>query len=281
MFESGDLVDKPSFEESLRTLAARRQQGESHPAPDELVAYRAGDLTAEEDDRIQEHLTHCRDCARLLLDLAEFEQMPLPPVEVGPVDARAEASWQRLQARLGEEDQPKAKEPEMDAAAMAPVRELRSRPVVVPVWRRPAIPWLLAAGLGLCVIGLGLRVGTLQSEVDQLSAPRLNVSFEDLYATGTTRGITEDDVPILHGGGVLVVTPPSESAEYEIEVAPAAGGALVIEPLRDAARDGVLTLGIPPSYLREGRYTARLYGIENGQRQPLGEYPFEIAPAIP
>lgn len=281
MFESGDLVDKPSFEESLRTLAARRQQGENHPSPDELVAYRAGDLTAEEDDRIQEHLTWCRDCARLLLDLAEFEQMPLPPEEVGPVDARAEASWQRLQARLGKEDQPKAREPEMDAEAVPPVRELRQRPAVVPVWRRPAIPWLLAAGLGLCVVGLGLRIGTLQSEVDQLSAPQLNVSFEDLFADGTTRSAGPEEVPVLHGGGVLVVTPPAESAEYEIEVVAAASGALVIEPLRGAARDGVLTLGIPPSYLREGRYTARLYGIENGQRQPLGEYPFEILPAIP
>ena len=29
--------------------------------------------------------------------------LPLPPEEVGPVDARAEASWQRLQARLGDE----------------------------------------------------------------------------------------------------------------------------------------------------------------------------------
>lgn len=281
MFESGDFVDKPSFEESLRALAARRQQGESHPSPDELVAYRAGDLTAEEDDRIQEHLTHCRDCARLLLDLAEFEQMPLPPAEVGPVDARAEASWQRLQARLGEEDRPKAKEPEMDAEDVPPVRELRSRPAVVPVWRRPAIPWLLAAGLGLCAIGLGLRVGSLRSQVGELSAPRLNVSFEDLYAAGTTRGIEPEEVTVLQGGGVLFVTPPSESPEYEIEVAPAAGGALVIEPLRDAARDGVLTLEIPRSYLREGRYTVRLYGIENGQRQPLGEYPFEIVPAIP
>src|SRR5690349_24851844 len=107
MFESpGDFVDKPSFEESLRALAARRRSGEDHPASEDLVAYRAGDLTAEEDDRIQEHLTQCRDCARLLLDLAEFEQLTPPPDELGPVDARAEASWQRLRSRLKDEDEP-------------------------------------------------------------------------------------------------------------------------------------------------------------------------------
>lgn len=280
MFEPGDFVDKPSFEESLRALAARRHRGEIHPAPDELVAYRAGDLTAEEDDRIQEHLTHCRDCARLLLDLAEFEQLPLPPEEVGPVDARAEASWQRLRSRLGEGEPSKKEEPETEAAAVPPVRELRARPVVVPVWRRPAVPWLLAAGLGLCVVGLGLRVGTLRSEVDRLSAPRLNISFEDLFADGATRSAQTEEVPVLRGGGVFVVTPPAEHAEYEIE-AVSTDGTLVIRPLRGPAIDGVLTLEIPPSYLREGRYTARLYGIDNGQRQPLGEYPFEIAPAIP
>ena len=104
----------------LRALAARRRSGENHPAPDELVAYRAGDLTPEEDDRIKEHLTQCRDCARLLLDLAEFEQLTTPPEELGPVDVRSEASWQRLRSRLREGDEP-AMEPPVLRHRRAPV----------------------------------------------------------------------------------------------------------------------------------------------------------------
>lgn len=276
-------MDKPSFEESLRAMTARQHAGE-HPAPDELVAYRAGELTPDEDDRIQEHLTQCRECARLLLDLAEFEQLPLPPEEVGPVDARVEASWQRLRARLKEEgeEEPEARtvepeEPEEEAAAVAPVRELRPR-ARVPVWQKPVVPWLLAAVLGLFVVGLWQRTGDLQQRVDQLSAPRLNISFEDLL-TETTRGSSPAEaVPVLQGGGVLVLTPSVELPEYEVEVV-SADDTVVVRPLRGPSMEGVLTLEIPPSYLPEGRYTARLYGLESGERRLLDEYPFEISPA--
>ena len=263
-------MDKPSFEESLRALAARRRSGENHPAPEELVAYRAGDLTPEEDDRIQEHLTQCRDCARLLLDLAEFEELTPPPEELGPVDIRAEASWQRLRSRIKEEDEPE-EEPSL-------VLQHRPRPPV-PLWRNPVVPWALAAGLTVCVLWLGLRMGSLQSEIARISSPRLNVSFEDL-AMGETRSVGGPETPVLHDGGVLIFSPSEEAAEYEVEVT-SADGAPVIQPLRGPAVDDVLTLGIPPSLLPVGEYSARLYAIESGERRLLEEHAFRIAPAAP
>ncbi len=265
-------MDKPSFEESLRALAARRPRGEYHPTLQELVAYRAGELSPEGDDRIQEHLTQCRDCAQLLLDLAEFEQFPPPPEEMAPVDARTEASWKRLRARLGEREEDGEAEQDEVVPALAPLRPWKE----VPLWRRPVIPWALAAGLALCSVGLWQHSGRLQSEIGRLSAPRLNVPVEDL-SMGETRG-ARPETPVLRGGGVLVLFPPADAAEYEVEVV-AADGAVVIQPLRGPAVDEVLTLSIPSEFLPVGRYSARLYGLGDGERKLLKEYAFEISPA--
>jgi hypothetical protein len=274
MFESsGDFVDKPSFEESLRALAARRRGGENHPPPEDLVAYRAGDLTAEEDDRIQEHLTQCRECARLLLDLDEFEQLTPPPADLGPVDARAEASWQRLRSRLRDEEEPE-EEP--------PILRHRPRPRV-PLWRNPAVPWALAAGLALCVVGLGLRTANLQQTVRKMSEPEINLAVVDLYGDSerTTRGEAPPEEK-LSGGSVLILNLPEGSSsfkDYEVELVPAAKHPS-FEPQRGQAQDGVLTYRLPLS-APPGSYSVHLYGLGGDRRQLLDRYSFKISTGTP
>jgi len=276
MFESrGDFVDKPPFEESLRALAARRRSGESHPAPEELIAYRAGDLTAEEDDRIQEHLTQCIECARLLLDLADFEQLTPPPVEVGPVDARAEASWQRLRSRLREEGEPE-EEPR--------VLQHRPRPRV-PLWRNPALPWALAAGLTMCVLGLGLWTATLQKKLGELSAPRTGIDIVDLYpeSESTVRGEARE-VEQVRDGDVLILNLPAEPRDfktYEVEVVSASGKDPVLAPLPVQVQDRSMTLQLPPSPLPPGPYTVHLYGRTGDRRELVDRYSFEISKSAP
>lgn len=273
MFESrGDFVDKPPFEESLRALAARRRSDESHPAPEELIAYRAGELTAEEDDRIQEHLTQCRDCARLLLDLDEFEQLTPPPEEVGPVDARAEASWQRLRSRLREEEQPE------------PVLQHRPRPRV-PLWRSPALPWALAAGLSVCVLGLGLQMARLQKRVGELSVPRAGIEMVDLYpeSESTVRGEARPSERV-RDGSLLILNLPAESLPfeaYEVEVVSASGKEPVLQSPPAQGQDGLLTFPLPPSSLAPGAYTVRLYGRTGDRRQLLDQYSFTISTDAP
>jgi hypothetical protein len=268
------VLDKPPFEESLRELTARRLAAQGHPSPEDLAAYRAGDLGTEQHERIKDHLAICEDCSQLVLDLADFEQFE-PGQNLTPADAQAEVSWQRLRDRLkdeGELDDSRVTDP---APILAPHPSRRR----VPIWQRPAIPWALAAGLALCVVGLGLRVGSLGREVGELSAPSLNASVEDLVSD-QTRGETPA-APVLQGGGVLVLTPSVDAAEYEVEVMSAADGALKIGPLRGPAKQGILTLSIPKPALAVGKYTARLYAIENGQRHLLEELPFEISSATP
>lgn len=272
---SGDFVDKPSFEESLRALSARRRSHEGHPTAEELVAYRAGELSPEEDDRIKEHLTQCHDCARLLLDLAEFEELPPPPEEIGPVDARAEASWQRLRSRLREEE----------GEAEAPPPMILPRRTRVPVWQKPALPWALAAGLALCVMGLGWRAATLQKQVGDLSGPRVDVPILDLYPESelTTRGGDGEAEPV-GGSPVLIINLPQDAPAfevYEMEVVPAAGGDPLFVPQRGPAQDGSLTLQLPPASAPAGSYAVQLYGLTGGRRQLLDRYLFEISPAAP
>lgn len=267
-------MDKPSFEESLRALAARRRSGENHPAPDELVAYRAGDLTSEEDDRIKEHLTQCRDCARLLLDLAEFEQLTPPPEELGPVDARAEASWQRLRSRLRDE------EDEEDPEAEAPVLRHRPRPRVA-LWQRPAVPWALAAGLALCVVGLGLRMGSLGRQIDELTGPQAVRAVILAPEDETTRGAGDEEIPIRAGEGVaydLLLSSDPEAPTYslyEVKIVPASGQSEPILAGRQVADEGILRVFLP-SAPAAGDYFFEVSGIEGERATPAGRYPFTI-----
>jgi hypothetical protein len=270
---AGDFVDKPSFEEALRVLAARRPRGEDHPTLQELVAYRAGELSAEGDDRIQEHLTQCRECAQLLLDLAEFEQFPPPPEEMGPVDARAETAWQRLRSRLREEEEPEEE---------APVLQHRSRPRVA-LWRRPAIPWALAAGLALCVMGLGLRVGSLASRLAELSKPQA-VRVVTLESEEDTRRSGGDEPAPVHAGeGVfydLLLSADPEAPTYplyQVEIVSASGRAEPVLAGRQPADEGTLRV-VLLSAPEAGDYLFEVSGIEGEQETPVGRYPFTILP---
>ena len=87
------------LELELRAVAAAksRELGE-HPSPDELVDYHLDCLTAEEASRIQDHLSLCRECAEMVLDLAAFSR-PVREEEALPaVDHNRE--WERLAERL-------------------------------------------------------------------------------------------------------------------------------------------------------------------------------------
>ena len=274
-------MDKPPFEESLRELAARRLAAEGHPTPEDLAAYRAGELARQQHERIKDHLAICEDCSRLFLDLAEFERFE-PAQSISPADAGAEASWQRLRDRL-KEDGFEAGKLE-DTRADEPARVLAPHPSRrrVPVWQRPAIPWALAAGLALCVLGLGLRVGSLGRQVDRASEsqPARIVSLE---AEGeATRG--ENEVPSLRSGESIVVElflPMDLTAggPYEVKALPAAGGeaeAWTVGPLR--AEKEALSFTLPRA-IEPGDYVFQVFGIDGEKRTLVDSYHFTILPA--
>lgn len=74
-----DEEERPSLSLELRKLMERERQALKHHAtPEHLVAYRAGELAEAAQERLRDHLAVCRDCAALLLDLADFGNLEPP-----------------------------------------------------------------------------------------------------------------------------------------------------------------------------------------------------------
>jgi hypothetical protein len=272
------VLDKPPFEESLRELTARRLAAQGHPSPEDLAAYRAGELGTEQHERIKDHLAICEDCSQLVLDLAEFEQFE-PGQNLTPADAQAEVSWQRLRGRLkdeGELDDSRVTDP---APILAPHPSRRR----VPAWQRPAIPWALAAGLALCVVGLELRVGSLGREVRELSKPQVVPAFPLVSEEDAVRGGSDSGLSAHTGKGVSYdLSLPSDPRIptyplYSVQIVPAAGSAQPIRIAPRPAEDGVLRIFLP-SAPEPGDYYFQVFGVQGEKETSVGRYPFKVLP---
>lgn len=282
------VLDKPSFEESLRELAARRLAAEGHPTPEDLAAYQAGELAMDQRERIKDHLAICEDCSRLLLDLAEFERFEPARESIAPVDARAEASWQRLRERLKEEAEERGEmEREEDADEAVPILKPFPARRRVPVWRRPALPWALAAGLALCVAGLGMRMGSLERQVEDLARPQFLRAVVPLYSEDeVTRGGSDAGSPIRArervGYDLLLPSDPSIPSYplYSVEIVTAIGSAAPVPVGRERAVGGSL-LVVLPSAPEPGDYFFQVSGVRGEKETPVGRYPFQILPVQP
>lgn len=126
----------------------------THIALKRLTAYREGALSEAESEEVQEHLSLCPRCARLLLELRDFEAAAAGEVEPGPESLREEA-WAALSRRL----------------APPPL-------AAPPPARAPRGLYALAAALLLAVAGLALwsavtvgrerqRLATLEQRLEE------------------------------------------------------------------------------------------------------------------
>lgn len=252
------MDEKPPIEPVLRALAAKaRRNLDDHPTPEELVAYRAGELTEQDEEKIQDHLALCVDCSQLLLDLKEFEDGQ-PEKDPGLSDAQVEAAWRRLRPRLEER-----------------------KVLTSPRWfASPRIAYGLAAALFVCVIGLGGWGVSLQSRLEELSKPKVDVTALDLLPKSGTRG--EESANVISTRNFLLVVHLSfdvpKQSEYEVEIATAPEGGKSKWRDRVPAKGDLLEIYLPEGVLPPGKYWVRLYGTE-GERRALPEsYPsFEIS----
>jgi cellulose synthase operon protein C len=83
-----------AMRDTLRAAAARRAG--AHPSDETLVAYRRNELAAEADAQVREHLLTCRECASVVLALADEERAARRP---RIVDAIA-LGWHAVVGRL-------------------------------------------------------------------------------------------------------------------------------------------------------------------------------------
>ncbi|MEA2690970.1 MAG: hypothetical protein QOJ16_357 [Acidobacteriota bacterium] len=263
---------KPPLEPALRALTAQAegQLGE-HPSPETLVAYHEDRLVGEERERLRDHLALCADCAQLLLDLAVFPEVEVLAGLRSPTEGDVDEAWQAMQARLGREKRAVA-----TPAPAGVVRPPRSRP-------RPAyVPWALAASW-LLVAGLGLWVFELRREYARLAEPAVNVAVAELSVEGEqVRGGERGSVRVSSIAGRTLFDadaaglPRHSGYEVEILSGPGTGHALWTGRELKRSRDDHFTLDLPPGFLSAGPYRLRLFGVDDGHREKLADYPFEI-----
>lgn len=207
--------ERPDLRTSLKALAARdRRTLTAHLEPEQLLAYRAGELPEGEVEALRDHLALCPECAELLLDLDDFTPDASPVSKAAISDQEIEAAWIALRDRLAREGQlPLAKtrsgtatRPDPREAAAPPKRPL---PFVPPARRRsPGLAYALAASLAAC-LGLSVWVGVLSGKgpsglTVQVSGAQPHVGLAPALRLHRTRGHGLQEFH-LQGGSTVVL----------------------------------------------------------------------------
>jgi hypothetical protein len=218
-----------NFRDALLEVIDTSQEPVDHPSPGQWLAYQRGELPAEEEARLQEHLVRCRDCFDLAAGAAEFAKPEEPDDEV-----ETAAQWRLLR-------------PQLDPAPPK-VQSLR-RPS-----RRFRLPMYLAASFFVALVGLTLWNLQLRSDVETLRAPRANVPTFEIDAGERAPAVTGGERSIPAGPQMLEFHPAEDLPAYRLVIREAATGRELssheLRPDRDLAFNLYLPEGLPPGRCR-------------------------------
>jgi AcrR family transcriptional regulator len=227
---------------------------EEHPSVETLTAYHANELSPGENARIQEHLAACRRCAEIVLDFDSFLAAPAGEPEVASFEEAAE--WRRLRERIREEG-------------------------AVPEAKRASIPaswktaYALAAVLFLAVVGLSFYSLSLRRELEQ--------SVSGLKILTLNAGDMRGEEPEIHAIRLphlleIRVSPAGPAyPEYRVEVMDSGGRRLHDMSIGEEGDLG-LTILLPKRFLPPGNYRFELFGVREGQREPLARHVVRVLP---
>ena len=257
--------EKPPLDAALRHLAEQQRRSlTSHPTPQELAAYHAGELPPEAEARILDHLAVCRECSDLLLDLSGFADLKPPAGVPELTDAQVEQDWQALRSRMRKE------EPERRPAEVVPIRPAG------PAQRleRSYSVWLPVAASLLAVIGFSF--GLYQTvQVGRYSEPQL---VREVDSGSEVRGDALGQSFSTEEPGMIRLTPNDLGESYptyEAEIVHEEQGEVVKRvPVNTIDEDTLLL--IPVGSLAPGRYHAYLYGIHEGKKDELSRVAFNV-----
>lgn len=281
---------------SLAELAseARRRQGpDSHPSPETLTAYHAGELTAAAAEDVQEHLTVCRHCARLVLDLPAFLEAPTAAAEIERPDEEAEAAWRQIRPRLPgppHPPDPLAPPHPPDPPDPPDTAGRRREPLRVrSMGPRQAWPGLAVAAM---IAGAALIAVPLWIIARQLSSPELPPATLELSTPEGQRGAAEPPpVPTarVHAQAasttlLLRLARPQTDLRFRVELlaggVTGAAGAPASRPLPPPPVTIVdsrnLVLVLARRQLAPGTYQLRILDTEQPSAEPLGDFSFQV-----
>lgn len=245
------------FRDTLLELIDTSPQPMDHPSPDQWLAYHRGELPAEEEERLQEHLARCRDCFDLAEAAAAFASPEEEPAAGQEVDTAA--LWRLLRPQL---------EPPL-APSLQNVREISAGPQ-----RRPSrgfrLPTALAATFFVALVGLTAWSLRQQSALDALRAPKLNAPIFDFSAGERLPSSSERTLSASTGPWMLVFHPADELSVYRLALRDAATGRELWSYELRPDEDLALTLQLPEG-LRPGRYRLELSDGSGGRAERVLE----------
>lgn len=226
------------FRDTLLELIDTSPEPMDHPSSDRWIAYHRGELSADEEALLQEHLVRCRDCFDLSAGAAVFVQ----PDEEPRADQEADtaALWRRLQPQL---------EPSRQG-----VREISAAPPRRPSWRF-RLPTALAASLFVAFVGMTAWNVRLQSALVALRAPQANAPIFNVFAGERLPAGQALTVPT--GPRMLVFHPDDGLPVYRLAIRDAATGRELSSAELRPDEDFALTLYLPEG-LRPGQYRMEL-----------------------
>ena len=192
------------FRGTLLELIDASPETMDHPSPDQWLAYQRGQLSADEEERFQEHLVRCRDCFDLVTAAADFAQ---PDGEADAAqDMEAAALWRLLR-------------PQLDPPAQN-VRKITERP------RRPSrgfrLPTTLAATFFVALVGMTAWNLQQRSALEASRVPRPNAPIFTIAAG--ERGPAGQELTMPAGPQMLVLIPAEQLPAYRLTIRDAATG---------------------------------------------------------
>lgn len=251
---------KPPLDAALRHLAEQQRRSlTSHPTPQELAAYHAGELPPEAEARILDHLAICRECSDLLLDLSGFADLKPPAGVPELTDEQVEQDWQALRAKMREGEGKKER-----TAEVVPIRPVGPQP------RPERSYWLPIAASLLAVLGFSFglyqseQVGKLSRQLQQPSAAEIFDAQEQSrsgYQVETKKMSSQTRVSIP-------LYAPFEDPISRVEIR---SGDTVLWSI-DTPKKNAVGLNIPAKLLKPGSYTIVLHGSEGSE----SETPLEV-----
>jgi len=215
----------------------------AHPSAERWLAYRRGELAADEEARLEEHLVRCRDCFDLAQAAADFAGEASGEEEEGSAAARG--LWRLVRQSLAE----------TGAGAAPAARAPR-------LTRRRRAPYLLAAVLAMALVGSASWHVVEQREIAALRTPRPDAPIVEVV--GGERSAPETTVA-ADGPWMLFLQPLTVLPVYRLAIRDAASGRLVGSYELKPDADQALTLAVPAGGLPPGRYKLELTG-EGGFR---------------
>jgi Putative zinc-finger len=242
-------------------------EANEHPPVERLFAYQEGLLSGVEETELQDHLTLCPDCTRMVLELSGAVEPEVPDAETALPEERMAKLWPAMRRRLPRPF------PSLEAAP-------RRRS-----FERLALP--LAASLFLATAGASLWSWSLLQRNRELASPRVNVEVRDLVPLGEEREARRgrgDEAGVPRGAqAVLLILNSADLRSFpsyraEIRELPSGKVLWAGSGLRRSAR-GNFTLQLPLPLPGSGRYRIQLLGVEGDRREPLATYEVDLSAA--